>query len=181
MIETARLVLRPPSTDELAWRLEHMNTLGVMRHLGGVRAAEDVASGLVRDIEGFARDGAGFWTIWLAGEPAGKCGLSPITGELAPRGLRGRPQIGWSLGERYWGQGIAWEAARAVLSYGFTALGYDEIWSQTSDSNAASTRLMARLGLARRPDLEYADPDYPDEDNPTTVYHLDKAGWEAAR
>ena len=182
MIETARLELRLPTGDDLAWRLEAMNTPGVMRHLGGVRAPDDVSAGLSRDMEGFVTDGIGFWTIWLRGtdERAGKCGLSMMTSELAPQELQGRPQIGWSLAERYWGQGIAVEAARAVLAYGFATLDHHEIWSQTSDSNAASTRLMERLGFARRADLAYADPAYPPEDNPTTVYYLDRAGWAAA-
>jgi RimJ/RimL family protein N-acetyltransferase len=181
MIETARLVLRAPTAADLAWRLEAMNSPAVMRHLGGVRAPEDVAAGLAKESDGFAKQGPGYWTIWLAGERAGKCGLSAIDSEHAPHELQGCPQIGWSLAERYWGQGIAAEAARVVLSHGFTALGYEAIWSQTSDSNAASTRLMARLGFARRPELDYADPDYPAEDNPTAVYSLARAAWEAAR
>lgn len=182
MIETLRLELRLPAGDDLAWRLEAMNTPGVMRHLGGVRAPDDVAAGLSRDIAGFAADRIGFWTIWLkdTGERAGKCGFSPITSPQAPGEMRGCLQIGWSLAERYWGLGIAAEAARAALDRGFATLDRQQVWSQTSDSNAASTRLMGRLGFARRADLDYADPDYPPEDNPTTVYRLARADRAAA-
>ena len=47
------------------------------------------------------------------------------------------------------------------------------LYSQTSDSNAASTRMMQRLGFTFRPELGYDDPDYPPHDNPTTVWSLD--------
>jgi hypothetical protein len=40
---------------------------------------------------------------------------------------------------------------------------------------------MERLGMVRRADLDYPDPDYPPEDNPTMVYHLDAADWHASR
>jgi RimJ/RimL family protein N-acetyltransferase len=67
-----------------------------------------------------------------------------------------------------------------VLQHGFEAMALPEIWAQTSDSNAASTRLMARLGLTRQPELSYSDPDYPPEDNPAAVYRLTHAEWLSA-
>ena len=183
MIESARLILRVQQDDDLDWFVEHMNTAAVMRHLGGVRPREAVAAGMARNAEGFARNGVGFWTIVLrdSGERAGKCGLGPIEGEHAPPQLCGRPEIGWSLAEPFWGQGYAAEAARAVLHYGFATLGHDMIYSQTSTSNRASTRLMERLGFDRLAALDYVDPAYPAADNPTTIYGLTGAGHKRDR
>jgi len=177
MIETARLVLRVQQDDDLDWLVEHMNTPAVMRHLGGVRDRDAVAAGMARNAESFSRTGIGFWTIILreSGERAGKCGLGTIAGEHAPPGLRGQPEIGWSLAEPIWGQGLASEAARAVLRHGFETLGHATIFSQTSTSNRASTRMMERLGFERRASLDYVDPDYPAADNPTTVYSVTRA------
>ena len=177
MIETARLILRVPQDDDLEWFVEHMNTEAVMRHLGGVRTRDAVAAGIERNAESFARNGVGFWTIFLreSGERAGKCGLGVIDGESAPSQLRGKPEIGWSLAEPFWGQGYAAEAARAVLCHGFETLGYDTIYSRTSASNRASTRMMERLRFTRLAALDYDDPDYPAADNPTTIYGLTRA------
>lgn len=174
MIETERLILRVQQDDDLDWFLQHMNTEAVMRHLGGVRPLEAVVAGMTRNAESFARAGTGFWTIWLrdSGERAGKCGLGTIDSEDAPPELRGQTEIGWSLAEPYWGQGLAAEAARAVLQYGFETIGLEWIHSQTSDSNRASTRLMERLGFERQASLDYVDPVYPAADNPTTVWRL---------
>ena len=172
MIETARLLLRVPSGDDLAWTLTQMNTEAVMRHLGGVRLEDEAIAGFERNARGLDETGIGFWTVVLraSGKPVGKCGLAPIETAHAPPELQGQLQIGWSLAEPYWGQGLAAEAARAVLGHGFGERGLDAIWSQTSDSNRSSTRLMERLGLERMPKLDYVDPDYPAADNPTTVY-----------
>jgi len=182
MIETERLLLRPPVPDDLAWQLAELNTPAVMRHLGGVRDADAVARSLERDKSALAEGRYGFWTVVLreTGQPVGRCGLAQVWEELAPPTLRSGIQVGWSFAERHWGRGLASEAARAVIGHGFTVCGLDEIWAQTSESNQASTQMMARLGFRRRPDLDYADPGYPPEDNPTTVYHLGRGDWTQA-
>ena len=172
MIETERLLLRAPSGDDLAWTLARMNTEAVMRHLAGVREEADAIAGFERNARALAETGVGFWTVTLrdSGERVGKCGLAPIDAGHAPPELRGQFQIGWSLAEPFWGRGIAFEAARAVLGWGFAVRKLQAIWSQTSASNRTSTRLMERLGLERMAALDYVDPDYPAADNPTTVY-----------
>lgn len=172
MIETERLVLRPPAPNDLAWIAEHMNTPAVMRNLGGVRSPEQVASGFSEDLAAFGGSGHRRWTVRLRANNAriGRCGLFRIKSDAAPADLRGQSEIGWTLAEAFWGKGYAAEAARGVLGFGFGTLGLPVIFAQTSESNKASTRLMERLGLERLPALDYVDPDYPEADNPTTVY-----------
>ena len=183
MIETARLMLRPPIADDLPFILAHMNTPAVMRNLGGVRSLEKVTEGVDADIAAFIEGGYRRWTVWLRGEDRriGRCGLFRIKTEAAPDDLRGQHEIGWTLAEAFWGQGYASEAARAVLEFGFASLGLPVVYAQTSDSNRGSIRLMERLGFVRMPVLDYIDPDYPAADNPTTVYRMARSEWEAAR
>lgn len=54
-------------------------------------------------------------------------------------------------------------------------------WSPTSDPNVAPTRMLPPLGLAARPELGYADPDYPPDGNPTTISTMDAARWPLAK
>lgn len=182
MIETERLILRLPVADDLSWVLENVNTPAVMRHLGGARLAATVAERLASDIADVAETGSGRWILWLRDENRriGRCGLFRVSSQAAPETLRGQPEIGWTLAEAFWGKGYASEAARAVLEFGFVSLGLPVIYAQTSDSNRGSTRLMERLGLVRTAMLDYVDPDYPAADNPTTVYRMSRAEWEAA-
>lgn len=180
MIETERLVLRPPAADDLPWMLEHMNTPGVLRYIGGtVRERDEVAESLASDIAAFASGGHRRWTVWRRDDDrrVGRCGLFYVRSEAAPEQLRAQPEIGWTFAETSWGWGYATEAARAVLGFAFGTLTFPLVFSQTSDSNAPSTRMMQRLGFTRRAELDYVDPDYPPRDNPTTVWSLDAKNW----
>lgn len=174
-LDTDRLILRPPVAEDLPWVLEEMNTLAVLRHLGGVQSPEVVAQRFADDIAAFASGGHQRWTVWLRdGETRiGRVGLFHLRSPAAPPVLHGQREIGWTFVAAYWGCGYATEAARAVIAYAFKALALPLLYSQTSDSNVGSTRMMQRLGFTRRPELGYDDPDYPPEDNPTTVWSMD--------
>ncbi|MFO6446689.1 GNAT family N-acetyltransferase [Erythrobacter sp. NE805] len=175
-LATERLILRPPAAEDLGWLLAEVNTPQVMRHLAGVRTPEQVAESLADDIAAFdAPDGHRRWTVWLADDATrvGRVGLFHVRSPAAPPVLQGQREIGWTFAEAHWGQGYATEAARAVIVHAFAALRLPVLWSQTSDSNAASTRMMRRLGFTPRPELGYVDPDYPPQDNPTTVWSMD--------
>ncbi|MFM7379456.1 MAG: GNAT family N-acetyltransferase [Erythrobacter sp.] len=181
-LETPRLILRPPVAEDLPWLLAAMNTEAVMRHLAGVRTPAEVEEGLAADIAAFAApDGYKRWTVWLNDglTRVGRVGLFHLRSPAAPPALQGQREIGWTFAESAWGKGYATEAAERALGFafgkmgGFGELGLPRIYSQTSESNAASTRMMQRLGFTFRPELGYDDPDYPPQDNPTTVWSLD--------
>ncbi len=173
---TERLILRPPAAEDLAWVREAINTPAVMRYLAGVRTPAEVEEGLAADIAAFSTpDGHRRWTVWLrdAEIRVGRVGLFHVRSPAAPAIMQGQREIGWTFAERHWGKGYACEAARAVIAHAFDALALPVLWSQTSESNLASTRMMHRLGFTARPELGYVDPDYPPEDNPTTVWSMD--------
>ena len=48
-----------------------------------------------------------------------------------------------------------------------------------SHANAGSWKLMEKLGMVRREDLDFSDPAYPAEDNPTIQYSLSREQWES--
>jgi RimJ/RimL family protein N-acetyltransferase len=178
-IATERLILRPPAPDDLPWILESMNTSAVMRYLGGeVRTRAEIEESLAADCAAFWSGGHQRWTIWLRDDAVrvGRCGLFHVRSPAAPPALQGQREIGWTLAEPRWGHGYATEAARAVLDLAFGPMGLPVVYSQTSDSNVASTRMMARLGFTRWAELGYVDPDYPPRDNPTTVWSLAASG-----
>ncbi len=181
VIDTERLVLRPAAREDLEWILESINTPEMMRNLGGeVSSREAVGKSLDDDIDAFPKlEGHQRWTALLrgTGEWVGRIGLFHVRSEAAPDALRGQREIGWMFAEAHQGRGYATEAARAVLDHAFDDRGMPIVYSQTSDSNAASTRMMHRLGLKRRAELDYVDPDYPPQDNPTTVWSITSREW----
>ena len=109
------------------------------------------------DEHGFA-----YWAVELPGEAEliGAVGLSRVRAPGFP--FAPAVEIGWRLAPRYWGQGYATEAARAVLDDGFLQLGLDEIVAFTLPANQRSRRVMQRLGMRRDPADDFDHPGVPD-------------------
>ena len=55
--------------------------------------------------------------------------------------------IGYELNPQHWGQGYATEAARAIVQFGFTELGFHRIWSWCIADNVGSARVLEKLGM----------------------------------
>jgi RimJ/RimL family protein N-acetyltransferase len=57
--------------------------------------------------------------------------------------------VGWLLGRRYQGLGLAGEAVSALVTYCFDQLGLHRISARTGSDNTRSWQLMERLGMRR--------------------------------
>jgi RimJ/RimL family protein N-acetyltransferase len=77
--------------------------------------------------------------------------------------------------------GYAKEAAIASLDLAFGRYGAPHVVALTVEANEASQGLMKRLGMTRRPDLDFIDTRFGPELNPSIVYRIDAADWPAAR
>lgn len=182
VLETERLILRrwrPSDFDE--W-LEHLNTPEVRAHLGEVDTPAKVAEKFERLEKSWAKNGYSFLAVERKADVLflGACGLADMDGEHAPPEMRGSPEIGWQLRADCWGHGYITEAARAVLAMAFDKFAKPIVYSQTSEANAASWRVMERLGMERTIALDYVDPVFPPEENPTKVYRMTREQWQAA-
>ncbi|WP_118857630.1 GNAT family N-acetyltransferase [Sphingomonas mesophila] len=178
---TDRLVLREWRDGDSDAFYAALNTPAVMRWLGGVqdRATWDAAKAR---LDGYQRDyGHTFWIVERRsdGELLGFCGLKRVNAPGAGP-LTGEFEIGWRLRESAWGQGYAREAATAALDLAFTRFAAPHVVALTVPGNAGSWRLMEGLGMTRRPDLDYEDPRFGADLNPTIVYRLDAAEWPAS-
>lgn len=60
---------------------------------------------------------------------------------------RTRGELGYWIGESYWGNGYCSEAARALIDFGFEHLGMIRIVAEHLRSNPASGRVMAKAGM----------------------------------
>ena len=180
-VETDRLILREWGDGDADRFYEVMNTPAVMRHLGGVqdRATWEAAVGRV---QGFQREfGHTFWLMERKGdgELLGFCGIKRVN--AGGTSLTGQFEIGWRLRESAWGQGYAKEAAVASLDLAFGEFNAPHVVALTVEQNQESQGLMKRLGMKRRPELDFEDPRFGPELNPTIVYSIDAAVWPSAR
>ena len=55
--------------------------------------------------------------------------------------------IGYELSPEHWGRGYVTEAARAIVQFGFAELKVHRIWAWCIADNAASARVLEKLGM----------------------------------
>lgn len=181
VLETERLVLRAIRPGDAALQFRHLNSPTVMEHLGGPATLAQIEARHARTMELHAREGFGFlFAIERAcGELVGHCGLKRVDHEAAKN--IGDHEIGWLIREDRWRRGYAREAIDAVLERAFLTHRAPHVVALTSHRNEPSWRLMERVRMERRADLDFDDPRFGPEDNPTILYALTRQAWEVAR
>jgi ribosomal-protein-alanine N-acetyltransferase len=85
------------------------------------------------------------------GEPLGAIGVATIWEDIDAC------EIGYCLGERFWGKGIMSEAFSAVIDYLFSEVGFNRIQSRHDPRNIGSGRVMEKCGLIYEGTLRQAD------------------------
>jgi len=164
VIRTDRLILRGWREADVAPFAAMFRDPHVMRYLGGVPADPDAAARTVIEAHerNRAADGHCFWAMERTDDGAllGFCGLraggpgNPVAGTPIADEL----EIGWRLRHDAWGRGYAREAAAASFAWGWANTRRDRIAAWTVPANIASWGLMIRLGMERRPDLDFDHP-----------------------
>ena len=105
-------------------------------------ARERVERFVQSQINHWEEHGFGYMAVILKGgdEIIGWNGLSylPETAEV---------ELGYLLSKAYWGKGLATEAGRASLHFGFEAHGHSRIIAIIHPENLASQRVALRLGM----------------------------------
>jgi ribosomal-protein-alanine N-acetyltransferase len=80
--------------------------------------------------------------VWKeTGTLIGWCGLGPL--DFDPDEI----EIFFGLAKEYWNRGIAFEAARDMLQYGFEIVGLNRIVAVADPENIASVKLIEKLDI----------------------------------
>jgi RimJ/RimL family protein N-acetyltransferase len=178
MIETERLLLRGWREEDVGPFIRHTNTPAVMRWLGGVRNEAAVREMLLGKFGDWQEErGFTFWAVERKTdrELLGFCGLK--VADDAGKPVEGLHEVGWRLREDAWGCGYAKEAASASLDFAFSGTAAEQVVALTVAGNEPSWRLMLRLGMTRRPELDYDGPDWAETS--VIVYTIGKDEWLA--
>jgi RimJ/RimL family protein N-acetyltransferase len=156
-ITTERLILRDWRDDDLQPWAKINADPAVHEFLGPVWDEARAAASMKHYQEEYRRNGFGFWAVEVraTGRLIGMTGLDVVDEEVAFDGV----EIGWRLGRESWGHGYATEAARAVLDFGFTTAGLDEIFAITMQGNERSQAVMRRIGMVHVPGKDFVDAD----------------------
>ncbi len=115
----------------------------VAEFIGGPFTAEDVRARLTREIESMITRGIQYWPVFLLqdNDLAGCAGLRPYGHDKRV------PELGFHFRPKCWGQGLAEEAARAVIAYAFDTLAVKSLFAGHHPANVPSERLLKKLGF----------------------------------
>jgi [ribosomal protein S5]-alanine N-acetyltransferase len=144
---TERLRLRRIHDGDAAFLLSLLNQPTFLRFIGdkGVRTADDAIS-YIRNgpLTSYAQYGFGLYMVELkeTSECVGTCGI------LKKPALT-HPDIGFAFMPEFWSQGYAFEAASATIEHARESCGLEKICAVVDPENAASIRLLTRLGMER--------------------------------
>jgi ribosomal-protein-alanine N-acetyltransferase len=127
--------------------------------------------------------GYGWWAMCQADLAVDVAALSPDAPQSRPligwAGLQYLPdtdeiEVGYLLDKGHWGRGLATEAARASVRFGFDALGIETIVGVVHPENVASQRVLEKAGLSYVERANYFGMD-------VCRYLITQAGWSEAR
>jgi len=147
ILDTPRLILRKAVPSDRTGLFALYADEEVMRYMPldpfeSVEEADDEMSWHAR----IFREQTGIrWMIEerATGAFVGTCGFLGIERQHS------RMEIGYDLARQHWGKGLMPEAVRAVLDFGFGPLAANKIEARVDPDNAASIRLMDKLGFVR--------------------------------
>ncbi len=147
-LTTPRLHLRPFTlADHAAIHAVYADP-DVMRFVGhGAHATmAETASALRVYGDVLARRGYSFLAVTErhGGAVVGDGGLHPLAG-TGPD-----VELGYTLARDAWGKGYATELGRALVDYAFGVLGVPRVVAQVEPENAASRRVLTKLGMTER-------------------------------
>ena len=87
--------------------------------------------------------------------------------------------LGYCLDDAAWGHGYATEAARALLGWAFDTLDLNRVQAETDTRNAASARVLEKLGFVREGTLR-EDCVVNGEVSHSFVYGLIRREWQSS-
>lgn len=141
ILVTERLVLRPPHQDDIPELADLANSRRIAEMLGRMPHpySEQDARNFVDNARSGERSGCNY-AVSLAGNGA-FVGCAGLHG--GPDGL----ELGYWIGEPYWGSGYATEAAHALVDLAFRASAIGRLYVQCRVSNTASRRVIHKCGF----------------------------------
>jgi RimJ/RimL family protein N-acetyltransferase len=142
-IELARIRLRRPALADAEAIYEYGSDPEVARYADWpVRTSIDQLVESLRGRGARWEPGAEFyWVITLPEQDRAIGGISCCI-------VQDSAEIGFLLNRRYWGNGLATEAARAIVEWVLSIPSVRRVWATCDIENLASARVLEKAGLA---------------------------------
>lgn len=150
-IETERLILRPFTLDDIepSYLMNLDKAVSKYTGDGGVVNKAEIKRRITEDVLGdYAKHGYGRFAVELKGE-------NPFIGFAGLKFLPdlGEVDLGYRFLSEYWGQGLATEAGKACLDFGFEKLSLEKIVAYVLPENIGSINVLDKLGFSFKHEL----------------------------
>jgi len=134
----------------------------VMHYFEAPMTREQSDEAIDRYLAAFDREGFSFFAATLrdTGAFIGTIGLQTMR-DAVPNLPQPAVEIGWRLAPSAQGKGFATEGARIIVDFAFNQLGLNEVVAITALPNQPSRRVMEKLGMNHRPELDFDHPRVP--------------------
>lgn len=159
-LETERLILRPIEPADLP-EFSAMNADPlVMQHFPAPMTLEQSEAAMGKYIAAQQSDGFSFYVAHLKDNAqfVGIIGMARLDEAMQALIPDAETEIGWRLRADMWGKGLATEGAKAWLDYAWTSLKLPNLVSLTTPQNAASRRVMEKIGMQHDVSGDFAHP-----------------------
>lgn len=147
--ETERLILREVLPEDAEGFFDMDSDPEVHRYLGNepVTSLDQINEVISFIRQQYVENGIGRWSVIekQTGAFTGWAGLKWIT-EPTNDHIH-YYDLGYRLRRKYWGRGIATEAAKASLQYAFNTLDAGEVYAITDCGNISSHKVLLKTGL----------------------------------
>jgi RimJ/RimL family protein N-acetyltransferase len=142
-LKTERLGFRRWTEEDWPLARELWGDIEVTKFFGGPFSEEAIRERFERQMQNQEEHGFQYWPIFelTSGEFVGCCGLRPYWPE------KGVHELGFHLRPKFWGQGLAMEAARAVIPFAFETIGAKGLSAGHHQGNVNSKKVLERLGF----------------------------------
>jgi RimJ/RimL family protein N-acetyltransferase len=161
-LETARLTLRRwQEADRAPFAAMNADPV-VMHYFTAPMTREQSDEAIDRYLSAFDSEGFSFFATHLrdTGDFIGTIGLQTMR-DIIPNLPQPTVEIGWRLTQSAQRKGLATEGARTIVDFAFNQLGLNEVVAITAIPNQASRRVMEKLGMTHRPELDFDHPRVP--------------------
>ena len=147
MIETNRLIIRPFKQSDAGKIYEACNDVEITKTTLGIAfpyTLED-AKNFIEYTNDAMSDQKSYELAITLKENADK-----VVGCISLMGIKrpsNKAELAYWVAKKYWNHGIATEAARAIIEYGFNTLNLNSIFARFLDNNPASGKVMQKIGM----------------------------------
>ncbi len=173
ILQTERLILRPPAMEDFPRWAELMADPDASRFIGGPMSAETAWRGFMTMAGAWSLTGVAMFSLierdsgrWLG-----------RVGPWTPLGWPGT-EVGWGLHPEAQGKGFGLEAATATIDYAFNVLDWSEVIHCIDPENKPSQRLAVALGSTN---LGPGRLPAPFEAYPVDRWGQSRAAWRTRR